>query len=246
MKKFLLVLQYWEGDRREAEDLVRLIADLEPSHNREVDVMLCARFDSGHSQPVVDHVSRKFDIYTHRTRRRETGWPAGPNAMWFDCITRVYELRKAKHLPEYEALLTFEADCCPLRPGWLDLLYAEWKRANVKFMGDILEYPGQHMNGNLFVSGDMALLGKLAHKIMGCAPSGGWDFLLAPLFKQAGWYDTPLMKSEWARHSEFTSKELEGQLPTGLVFHHGLKNGSLKRVVRERWIPQGSPVIPRS
>jgi hypothetical protein len=242
MKKFLLALQYWDGDKAEAEQLARLIADLESTRNPEVDIMLVCRFDSGHSGSLVEHVSKKFDVYTHKSRRRETGWPAGCNALFFDTVTRIYELCHARKLPQYQAILTFEADCCPLRPGWLEMLWADWQRAKVKFMGDILKHPGEHMNGNMFLSGDQDLLKKIAHKIIGCAPSGGWDFLLAPHFKQAGWYSTPLMRSEWTRQAEFTAKELEDQIQSGLVFHHGLKNDSLKRVVRQRWLPQVPPI----
>ena len=242
MKKFLLALQYWEGDRAKAGETIKLIADLEDKHNAEVDVLLSCRFDCTHDRRVVEHVRQKFDVYTHTGRRREVGWPAGCNALWFDTISRVYELGHAKKLPVYSGILTFEPDCSPTRPGWLELLYADWARAKVKFMGNVVPAPAEHMNGNMVVSGDLQMLHKLANKIRGCAPSGGWDFLLAAVFKQAGWYPTATMRSEWERHSPFTRGELEEQIRSGLLFHHGMKNDSLQRVVREMWLPRTPPL----
>ena len=240
--KFLLALQFWDGDRAQALDTARLVADLEPRKNPEFDFLFSARIDSSHDRKVVEHVSRKFDTYTHMGRRRGTGWPAGCNDQWFDTMTRVYELCKTKKLPQYDAILTFEADCSPLRPGWLELLSAQWLRAKVKIMGSLLQAPGEHINGNAFFSGNMDFLWKIAHKIIGCSPTGGWDYLMAPLFKQAGWFNCPLMRSEWTRALEFTKEEYERQLDAGLVFHHGMKNNSLQKLVRARWLPQLSPV----
>lgn len=241
-KKFLLAIQYWAGDKAQAGETLKLISDLEGGKNSEVDVLLSSRFDCDHDSGVVKYLQRKFDVYTHKGRRREQGWPAGCNALWFDTITRIYELCTAGRLPIYSGILTFEPDCSPLRPGWLDLLYADWDRAKVKFMGNIVSAPAEHMNGNMVVSGDLDVLKKLSTKIMGCAPSGGWDFLLASIFKRAGWYGTSAMRSEWNRNAPFTMQELEEQLRSGLLFHHGLKNDTLQKVVREKWLPRRPPL----
>lgn len=243
--KFLLALQYWDGDRAQALETAKLISDLEPKKNSEIDFLFSCRFDSSHDYRTVDYVARKFDVITHKGRRRGTGWPSGCNDLWFDTISRVYELCAAKKIPKYDAILTFEADCSPLRPGWVEALAADWLRAsqrNIKIMGTVLQHPGEHINGNAFFSGNLDFLRKIAQKIIGCSPTGGWDYLMAPLFKRAGWYDTSLMRSEWCRSLEFTAKEYQAQLEAGLVFHHGLKNNSLQKLVRERWLPQKSPV----
>lgn len=243
--KVLLALQYWQGDKADAMDAARLIADLEPNKTKAVDFLFSSRFDCEHDRRTVDYVSRKFDVYTHKGRRRGTGWPAGCNDLWFDTISRVYELSKAKKMPRYDCVLTFEGDCAPLRPGWVETLWAEWKMAKVKVMGDLLPAPGEHINGNAFFSGDLDFLGRIATKVLGCAPSGGWDYLLAPLFKQAGWFHSPSMCSEWNRHSPFGPPELENALKSGLVFFHGIKNDSLVRAVRQKWLPDAPPLAPR-
>lgn len=242
MKKFLLLLQYWEGDRKKAGETIKLIADLEEKHNGEVDVMLSRRFDCEEDPEIVKYVSKKFDTYTHKSRRREKGWPAGCNALWFDSVTRVYELCTAKQMPIYSGILTFEADCSPLRPGWLELLWVDWERAKVKFMGNIVPAPAPHMNGNLVMSGNLDMLKKIATKIMGCPPSGGWDFILASVFKHAGWYGTNTIRSEWERHSGWTMEELETQITQGLLFHHGCKNSTLQDLVRQKWLPAAPPL----
>jgi hypothetical protein len=242
MKKFLLALQYWEGDKSQAGETIKLIADLEEKHNPEVDVLLSCRFDCKHDGGVVSYVRRKFDTYTHVGRRRGVGWPAGCNDLFWDTVTRIYELCHAKKLPQYSGILTFEPDCSPIRPGWLELLYADWSRAKVKFMGNVVPAPAEHLNGNMVMSGDIDLLRKMATKILGCAPSGGWDFLLAPVFKQAGWYGTNTMRSEWARSNAFTAGELEEQIRAGLLFHHGMKNDSLQKLVRDKWLPRRAPL----
>lgn len=240
--KVLLALQYYDGDKNQAEDTARLVADLEPVKSSEIDFLVSYRNDSSVSGSLKDYLARKFDVYTHKGRRRETGWPAGPNALWFDTIARVYELGAAKKMPVYDFVLTFEADCSPLRPGWVEILWAEWKRAKVKVMGDMLPHPGLHINGNACFSGELSFLKHIGHKILGCSPSGGWDFLLAPLFQKAGWFHSPSMCSEWARHQPFTAEELDNAIRAGTVFHHGMKNGTLARAVRDKWLPRVPPV----
>ena len=56
----MLNFQFWEGDKDQAMELARLIADIEPSFREDVEVMFTARFDCRHDNKAIDYVSKKF------------------------------------------------------------------------------------------------------------------------------------------------------------------------------------------
>ena len=62
MSKLLLALQYWDGDKEMAMKVARLIADMEPAHNADVDFLFCSRFDCTHDMDSVAHVAKKFRV----------------------------------------------------------------------------------------------------------------------------------------------------------------------------------------
>jgi len=237
--KILLALQFWGGDKIQAMRLARLIADLEPRMSDKADFLFISRFDCTHDTEAIEHVSRKFKTFTHVNRsRRETGWPAGCNGLWFGTLDHVYALGESKRMPPYKAVLTFESDGFPLRPDWISRLHEEWDAANKKkpvcALGAMQTSPGLHINGNALFSGDKQFLYHVARKISGCAPHGGWDYILAPEFRRRGWADCSKMRSWW-NYPTMPHETFEDLLRQDVVFHHGTKDDSVVRHVRQKY-----------
>lgn len=94
--------------------------------------------------------------------------------------------------------------------------------------------PGLHVNGNAMFSGDKAFLHRIARQISGCAPHAGWDYVLAPEFKKQGWADCAKMRSWWA-YPTMPRETFEDLLRQDVVFHHGTKDDSVLRHVRQKY-----------
>jgi hypothetical protein len=238
--KILLALQFWDGDKAMAMRNARLIADLEPKHTDSVDFLFSARFDTTHDLSTVTELSKKFNTYTHINKhRRGTGWPHGPNDLWFGTLDHVFDFGQAKRMPRYKAVLTFEADACPLVPNWhreLSRLWDELAAPNdVKMFGARVEHPLPHINGNALFSGDPHFLHHMSRKIGGCDPTKGWDFLLARDFKKLGWRDCPAIKSHWQRKT-MPAEEIQALRKQGTVFLHGVKDDSVINDTRKRFL----------
>lgn len=236
-EKILLALQFWSGDREQAMENARLIADLEPRLSEKADFLFSARFDCTQDMETVEYVSRKFKVHTHINRHRQgKEWPHGPNELWFGTVDYVFDFGRAKRLPPYKAVLTFEADASPISPHWIERLSTAWDAAKVKVLGAMQTTPGPHINGNCLVSGDQSFLKLIGRDIGGCSPQGGWDYILAPVFKKQGWADCPLMKSFWGCKT-MSSEWFSSLLNQHVCFVHGIKDDSVRRMVRERFLP---------
>jgi len=233
--KILLALQYWEGDREQAMKVARLIADLEPRFCEKADFLFVARFDCTHDLAAIKHVSAKFNVHHYINRQRGQLWPHGCNSLWFGTMDWVYSYGEAERIPPYKAILTFEADACPLAPNWITELSNFWDRAKQKVVGPLLFSPGEHINGNAMFSGDKGFLKWISRDVGGCTPHGGWDYILAPEFKKRGWADCPKMRSWWKTPTTDYAKfeELSQQ---HAVFLHGVKDDSMINHVRRRFL----------
>jgi hypothetical protein len=242
--RMLIVLQFWEGDKAAAMKNARLVADLVPRREDKVDFLFSARFDCTHDKATVEYVSRKFNTRTFiNSNRRLSGWPGGCNELFFGSVDFIYSLIQSGKMPPYKAILFFEADGYPLTPSWLRELSSQWDRfyaRGARIIGHRIppgppESGGLHINGNCLISGDFEFLHWLSRKLGGCTAQGGWDYVLAPLFKQRGWADCPAMKSYW--HAPTMERAFFDKiLADGVVFSHGVKDDSVIRLVRERYL----------
>lgn len=236
--KILLALQYWEGDKALAMKLARLIADLEDRHSDKADFLFFSRFDCTHDIPTEKFVSRKFNTYAATGRRRASGWPHGCNDLWFGAMDWVYTMREAKKIPNYKAIMTFEADSAPLVPHWITVLSHAWDAAQklrpTYVYGAFLQYPGPHINGNGLFSGDPKFLYWLAREKVAASPHMGWDYELAPDFQRWGWDNCPAIKSYW-RMDTCTDELFASEITQGVAFLHGVKDGSLIDIARRRY-----------
>lgn len=235
-QKILLALQFWRGDKDQAMALARLIADLCPAPCEDADFLFVSRFDCNHDLDTVKHVARRFKVHQYVNRRRGTEWPHGCNDLWFGTMDWAFTFGEAKRIPTYKAILTFEADSCPLSPNWISELSAQWDRLRpAKVVGPLLQHPGEHINGNALFSGDKEFLHWVARKVGGCTPAGGWDYVLRHEFKKRGWADCPPMKSFW-KTPTMTEPSFLDLVSQGVVFLHGVKDDSVLKHVRKRFI----------
>lgn len=235
--RLLIALQYWEGDRQRALALSHFLADLEPEKSPLADFLFVCRFDSTLDDPTIHHVARKFNVYTLKSRRRETGWPNGCNGLWFSTMEWVQSMSAAKKIPSYKAIFTCEADGCPIQRDWVAQLSSEWDRVNrnkpVVIAGALVE-PGPHINGNALLSGEPGFLHWIARRVGGVRPGCGWDYCMAPEFKRQGWSDIPGIKSLYNTPT-FSAEQYQKMIDNRWIWIHGGKDTSLIRLGRERF-----------
>jgi len=165
-KKFLTVLQMWEGDAEAACSLARLLADIQGGAvNQETDLMLLYRQDCRPRPKLELYCQDVFaNVHVLSTRRKDAGFPAGPNAMWCELMQHAEIMHKLGKW-DYTAVLTTEGDACPLTKDWSAKLLAAWEEANAPVAGCWM--PGSfsqsadigHINGNAMF--DVALAQKI-------------------------------------------------------------------------------------
>lgn len=245
MSRILLALQYWEGDRARAGELARFIADLEAEPRTDADLLLSARFDSGHDPEVVAHVSKKFRTFTARGRSTLTGYPDGSFGLWHDTVTSVRDRCKSGEWPTYDCVLTFEADCTPMCRDWVPRLLEAWKAGTADrdriALGQLWPAPGcpyPHINGNLLVSGGMDHLDRLV--AWRAKPKLAWDVGIYPMLRDHGAVGTPAISSFYVRHA--ADRWFDYTTGRGAVFFHGDKDGSAQAFARHKLVGSPRPV----
>jgi hypothetical protein len=230
--KLVLCTQFWAGDREAAMRNARRIADNEPKFRDDAEFLFVARFDSTHDRATVEHVSKKFKVSTWTATRHGTGWPAGCNDTWCDtaCNYFLRQLYDGKW-DNVKAILTFEGDCIPVMRDWISQLSAEWDRAAAKgkfvvgaFMPPPVNGPYGHINGNSMYPPDLF---ERVPAVLGCDPTQGWDYALAPQFRNH-WYPTPLI-TNYYKAKNVAVKDIRRRAPDGRVpvLIHGTKDSSI-------------------
>lgn len=217
-------MQFWAGDKAQALQAMRLIADLQPKHTQDFDVIFSARFDCTHDRTTVQHVARKFNVFTQTTTSQATGWPNGCNYLWLDSMKTIYHRIRQGTLPRYRWILTTESDDCPLSRTWLDDLDRAFATLDMNVIGSIVQYPKYHVNGNcMFSTSD-----EMMDLILGIKriPKVGWDYFLADRFRWLGWADTPAIRSIWGTKT-LTDRVINKMVSEGVQMLHGVKDNSV-------------------
>lgn len=200
-------LDVWLGLR-----LTRLLVKIEPEKRRDITFIVSARRDT--NKPAVDEIlataKTKFpSAHVIRCKRFGTGWPHGCNDLWQETMMRCAQGYDAGHI-QTDGVLTFESDCIPLRPDWLDRLAEEWReaRARGKFVcghahawdapgasiGDSIgstetQLPATHINGNAIFH---AKVSDFYPELNGCDARQGWDAYHGKLLLSIG-VDSPFI-----------------------------------------------------
>lgn len=238
-QKLLIFLQYYEGDKTEAEELGSLIADLERVRNHAADIMVFRRFDASEfSSAVLQKLRDKFDnVYFETSRRRDAkGYPFGPNQMWSDIVTLMGQVPRWRD--NYYAFIPLESDCTPLRPNWIGELIQEFKLAkskNYAAVGHIHSNPIEHLNGvAVYDSNLWKIVG--GNRLNGSDPQVAYDLFHRKSILPIA-YDTPLVMMEYQRPT-ITAEDLFKPWKNGLVpaMFHGVKDDSARAAVRARWV----------
>lgn len=240
MKEGLIALQFWNGDRQRALENALLLAENEPTHRANVDLLFSARFDSTHDAKVVTETARKFNTRTYTTKTRATGHPWGCWGLWFSTIEWVYHMKKAGKVPDYKWIFAFESDTAPVRKDWLDQLIAEWDRRNpdpknpsIYVLGSETFHWAHHINGNMMLSADMKFLKWLVEgvTVSGVRPNGAWDLDLFPHFARWGVGYTSKIRNVCGKPS-LSQEEFEWFANNDTAFVHGVKNDDLYNLSR--------------
>lgn len=245
MSKCLVVIQGSATDQHAAVSLAHLIADIEPEKNPLADVML----SNTHGVPILpsttNHLARKFgNVLTFISDRRDTGWPAGPNGLFFASMDRIYMGVKREGW-DYDAVIFLEPDVVPLRAGWINEVYDEFLSKG-KLCGGFLytkmDHPISHINGAMIISPRI----RQTYRDFFWAPNNvGWDCYHAPMLVQNG-YASPLFwvdykrgtidratlyrKIKWAAHHPCHKTKVQPCL------YHGVKDGSAREIVRRKLV----------
>lgn len=241
--KILIVLPFWEGDKRQAMKLAALLADLENHHSELADFLFVARFDCSHDDATVKYVSRRFNVFTHTSKRRETGWPMGCNGTFFGSMEYIYHKMASGKIPNYKAVFHIGSDSGPLKRDWLPRISSAWdstaKRKKIYIAGPFLKGElgnRDHINGDaMLISGDLKFLKWLAVTVGGIKAACGWDWGLAGDFCRWGWENFPFIKSHW-RRPYMSHLDWDAEYNDGTVWLHGVKSDDLLDISRKNLV----------
>jgi FkbM family methyltransferase len=157
------------------------------------------------------------------------GWPEGAN-YFFRVVTATLQ-----HRPGCPYFMWMEPDAIPLKPGWLDTLEAEYRRAGKPFMGDRVEVEDipLHMSGVGIYQNPIYLLAGEAYRAFDTAFDMAAKDQIVP-----NAYFTKLIEHAW-KHPKFTSiAELRTQIAPETILFHSSKDGSLIDLLRQKAAPE--------
>ena len=234
MKKFLVALQYWEGDRETSLGLLELFHETVQENNPWAELVILHRFDTTppHGE-LLKKLKHNFNkIYVVRGKHQAAGWPDGCNGLWYNLVSYAGErFSFYKDWAQYKALLSIESDSCPLSDDWLEVLSREWDENKVCVMGAWDSRNGDcpgigHINGNGMF--DINIDGKAGTPLL--PPSGkGWDTYFASLFKRLGWQGTYAIRNIW-NCPTLSEDQFIRLKQDGAVFLHGIKDNSVRKL----------------
>lgn len=198
-------------------------------HRRDVDPVTVAK--------LVAILKPRFNVFAFPGRNFAEGHPDGCNALWTSAmIESSHRLREG--WANHEAILTFEADCVPLRPDWIEALTAEWRaKRPAQIVGHMQTnlINGQptrdHINGNAIFKATLLQ----DHKTLLATSLGGgnWDYSNRELFVKIG-ADTSLITQLYGQKTiteeEFIRVQKHNTRPALL---HGIKDLSAQKWARK-------------
>lgn len=181
-----LVLQFWEGDKRRAVELARMIADLEPCERDDACFVFARQESCPLDKELYDaqlYVGRKFpvmDLVTKVDPKKK--YPGVCFDAWASAVQQLSDAYHTGGLP-YGNAFFFESDGCPIGSDWIDRIKAAHtetlllgKRITgplMRFGGiDAVHQVGGHINGTLA----MHLSCWEDHpSLRRCPPKHAWD-----------------------------------------------------------------------
>jgi hypothetical protein len=214
--------------------MAQLLADLEPAHSTEADILFVSRFDCKHDLEAEKKVSRKFNVFSYTSKRRGTGWPMGCNSLFFGAMEWCYHKINAGQVPHYRQILLLAGDGCPLRKDWLSFFRSENDKGVFISGALIPDEVHPHINGDtVLISSKLEDLKWIALTVGDVSVTAGWDWILSADFERRGWKNLPYVRSVWNKRSPFTSDDWKEATDAGIVWFHGQKGFSLLDMCRK-------------
>lgn len=225
MTKLAICLQVCPKDVWLGLRLARLICSIEPTKRDDIEFIVAARRDT--NGPAVEDIlkaarGRFKNVQFIKSKRFGTGWPMGCNDLWQETMMRTSMMRESGKI-ESDGVLTFEADCLPLLPNWLDKLREEWfttQATGKKVCGHAHGEPPTHINGNAIFH--VAVTSQYP-ALTGCDARSGWDAFHGQLLLSIA-RDTPMIYQKY-RIPQVTPEEVLAIRKQGLIpaLFHGIK-----------------------
>lgn len=248
----LLALQHWNGDQQETTRLCRLIADLEPAPRTDVSAALVRRNDAHENTAGLAALASKFPTFSCQAAPGLVGHPGGCNTLW-----RASVLYAASH--GFDFVLTFEADCTPLARDWIDRIRDAVEEAIDLQQGRAVIFGAKkglprhptHVNGNCVVRLTPMMVKAIREYVPRPAPRDAWDLALYPTFERlGGCVDLREIRSDW-RSEKHSRAVFDKWVRSGVVLHHGTRDGSLIPHVRDSQqvpeaIPEAAAILPEA
>jgi hypothetical protein len=156
----------------------------------------------------------------------ERGWPMSCNRL-FAIATNYMAKRR-------QPWLWCEADCIPLKHGWIDLIESEYLASGKPFLGAVVGKPYPHLNGNAVYPGDL----RTRCPWIVYADRVPWDLIRQHLVLPYA-RNSPLFQHEWGDVKTNTPPTFQDESslaairPDACLFHR-CKDGSLIRQLRSR------------
>lgn len=214
-------------------------------------------------KPVLEALAPAFQhtLFHKLETENEMGWPDSANHLFYETAKYLDSLNLAD--PWYY----MEADCSPLRPGWFTALTHEHATAGKPYTGATndsrwldqrtqkVTIRGRHMVGTAIYPPDFLKRCKLVHEL-DIVP---WDVAIgSEIIGEV--HDTKLISHHWgcqnARREvdgliycdsiDPTKKYNEGVIPAEAVVCHGIKDGSLDRLLDNPPITSDAPSTMRA
>lgn len=241
MKKLVIAIQFYDKDREAAMRLAKFIVDLEPKFRDDVELCFVSRFDAVPITPgEMMRFVRTVPISWYHTETRETGHPAGCNAMAREFFVEAIKRANNGEWANVDAILMLEPDCVPVARDWIDQLRAEWDNARYQpvvvgcYRDEGVDVP--HINGNALFSTRLADYVDLSD-----VPGLGWDSAMFKLlFDGHGswtWAPTPLIsnlfKETAVPHGRMAVNPFYKGILRPPVLIHGVKDESAWNYARK-------------
>jgi hypothetical protein len=241
--KYLVALQYWEGDRDAAHRLMQFLPEITPENNQYADFVVIHRFDSTKpDDEVLKNLNKSFNkVYVIKGKEQLIGYPNGSNGLWSNLVEIAYRKHtetatsKPPEWSEYKAVLGIEADCCPISLDWLEKINHKWDESNVMFMGHHLPFNCDHPNVG-HINGNAMFVIDLFKKVPGITgtPHGvAWDTYHAKKLRDAGWKSIPEIVSIWNTRT-INETGVDALVLNKCVLVHGVKDNSVIQIMKRR------------
>jgi hypothetical protein len=242
----LIAFSVCRRDARLLIDLLKWIEVLGPCKNHIALIVADAATVGGdvmEAHEIADRVFKGCQVITNDVS--VDGWIEGPKSLFLTAA----QWAQNNGMP----FLVMETDSIPLKPGWADAIYAEYKACGKKFMGHI--YPSNSTALPPMVMSGIGVYSADTYTLLSDMVRAGqnWDMAMTPgVIGNA--HDTPMIRHLWGEQGNppvFGDEAIPGtaqfclkQIPTDCVLWHRSKDHSLIRQLRRRDYPATISTLP--